>query len=99
RTMSGAFGVRLQVTDPLGLADGAWTVAQLRADGVRVEPLGAGERPDVTLDIGALSAAYLGGVRLEDLHAAGRISGDPSKLRALSDALRVPGAPHLSFVY
>ena len=99
RSMSGAFGVRLTVTDPLGLADGAWTVAQLGADGVRVEPLDEGERTDMTLDVGALSAAYLGGVPLEALQAAGRVTGDGAKIRALSDALRAPTAPHLSIVY
>ncbi|WP_110588313.1 GNAT family N-acetyltransferase [Microbacterium suaedae] len=99
RSLSGAFGVRLRVTDPIGLADGAWTVAQMGADGVRVEPLADGERAEVTLDIGALSAAYLGSVRLETLQAAGRVAGDPEKIAALSDALRVRTAPRLSIWY
>lgn len=99
RSLSGAFGVRLRVTDPLGIADGAWTLAQLGAEGPRIEPLAEGETADVTLDIGALSAAYLGAVRLETLAAAGRVTGSADKIRALSEALRTAPAPHLSIVY
>ncbi|WP_156759858.1 GNAT family N-acetyltransferase [Microbacterium karelineae] len=99
RSLAGAFGVRLRVTDPLGIAAGAWTVAKLGAEGVRVESLGDGERAEVTLDVGALSAAYLGSVSLGTLAAAGRVTGDAAKIAALSDALRVATAPHLSIWY
>ncbi|NHI17920.1 GNAT family N-acetyltransferase [Microbacterium excoecariae] len=99
RELVGAFGVRLAVTDPLGLADGAWTVARLGAEGARIEPLAEGQTAEVTLDVGALSAAYLGGVRLETLQAAGHVTGDPAKIRALSDALSARRAPHLSIWY
>lgn len=99
RSLSGAFGVRIEVTDPLGIANGAFTVAQFGAEGVQVESLPDGERPEITLDVGALSAAYLGGVPLETLEAAGRVTGSADKIRAFSDALRTTRAPHLSFVY
>lgn len=99
RRFEGGFGARIAVTDPLGLADGSWTLAQLGADGVRVEPLADGAAADVTLDIGALSAAYLGAVRLETLQAAGRVTGSADKIRALSDAFRARTLPHLSIVY
>ncbi|MGO3253754.1 GNAT family N-acetyltransferase [Microbacterium gubbeenense] len=99
RRFEGGFGVRIAVTDPLGIADGSWTVAQLGADGVRVEPLADGAEADVTIDVGALSAAYLGAVRLETLQAAGRVTGSADKIRALSDALRARAFPHLSIVY
>ncbi|MGO1745500.1 MAG: sterol carrier protein domain-containing protein, partial [Microbacterium gubbeenense] len=69
------------------------------ADGVRVEPLADGAEADVTIDVGALSAAYLGAVRLETLQAAGRVTGSADKIRALSDALRARAFPHLSIVY
>jgi len=99
RRLEGAFGVRLRVTDPLGLAEGAWTIAQFGADGVQAEPLADGAEADITLDIGALSATYLGAVRLEALQAAGRAAGSAEKIRALSDALRARAQPHLSIVY
>ena len=99
RRLEGGFGVRLRVTDPLGLADGAWTVAQLGADGVQIEPLADGAEADITLDVGALSAAYLGAVRLETLEAAGRVMGSADRIRAFSDALRARTQPHLSIVY
>lgn len=99
RSLAGPVGVRLEVTDPLGLAGGAWTLLQLGGQGLQVAPLRDGESPQVTMDVGALAAAYLGGVRLEELVAAGRASGDAAKIRELSDALRTDRAPHLSFWY
>nr|WP_281069505.1 GNAT family N-acetyltransferase [Microbacterium amylolyticum] len=99
RPLSGPVGVRLRVTDPLGLADGAWTLLQIGGQGLQVKPLEDSERAEVTIDIGALSAAYLGAVTLEKLAAVGRVQGDPAKIRELSVALRTDSAPHLSIWY
>lgn len=99
RPLAGPVGVRLEVTDPLGIAGGAWTLLQLGGQGLQVAPLRDGESAQVTIDIGALSAAYLGDVRLEELAAAGRVSGDGAKIRELSEALRTDRAAHLSFWY
>ena len=51
---------------------------------------------EVTLDVAALSSAYLGGVPLTQLAAAGRVDGDRTQISALSEALRSPEAPVLS---
>jgi predicted acetyltransferase len=99
RALNGAFGVRIAVTDLLGIADGSWTLTQLGSERTRVEPLADDRQAEVTLDVGALSAAYLGAVRLETLAAAGRVSGSPDKIRTFSDALSTPTAPHLSIKY
>lgn len=99
RPLAGPVGVRLEVTDPLGLAGGAWTLLQLGGQGLQVAPLSDGESAQVTIDIGALSAAYLGDVRLEELAAAGRVTGESAKIRELSEALRTDRAAHLSFWY
>jgi predicted acetyltransferase len=89
----------VRVTDPLGLAGGEWTLLQLGGEGLQTVPLSDGERVQVTMDIGALSAAYLGAVRLEELADVGRVRGDRAKIRELSDALRTDRSPHLSIWY
>lgn len=99
RPLAGPVGVRLRVTDPLGLAGGEWTLMQLGGQGLQTAQMSDGEHVDVTMDIGALSAAYLGAVRLEELVAAGRVRGDRAKIRELSDALRTDRSPHLSIWY
>lgn len=99
RSLRGAFGVRLKVTDPLGLAGGSWSLMQIGGAGLQAEELEEAERIEVTMDIGALSAAFLGGVPLETLQAAGRVSGDAAKIAALTGALRSPRAPQLSIWY
>ena len=57
-----------------------------------------GERPDLTLDVQALGAVYLGADHLRGLAQAGRISGDPAPIR-LADAMfrgeREPWCPTL----
>jgi predicted acetyltransferase len=45
-----------------------------------------GAEPDVVLSAADLAAAYLGGVRLQSLRRAGRVSGDAEALR-LADAM------------
>lgn len=99
RSLNGALGLRLRVTDPLGIANGSWTVAKLGGAGLEIAELDEDARADVTLDVGALAAAYLGGVALETLADAGRVSGDPAKIAELSSALRTPRAPHLPIWY
>lgn len=99
RPLAGPVGARVRVTDPLGLAAGEWTLLHVGGNGLQVAPMGEGERVDVTMDIGALSAAYLGAVRLEELAAVGRVRGDLAKIGELSDALRTDRSPHLSIWY
>lgn len=99
RPLAGPVGVRVRVTDPQGIADGAWTLLQLGGEGLQTAPIDDGERVHVEMDIGALSAAYLGAVRLEEFAAVGRVRGDHAKIRELSNALRTDRSPHLSIWY
>ncbi|MGC5165837.1 GNAT family N-acetyltransferase [Luteimicrobium sp. DT211] len=99
----GAAGVlALDVADPLGIAGGRWLL--------RVDDEGRGvveDRPDgadapagattVTLGVTELAIAYLGGVSLATLAAAGRVTSSDA-----AHAARVLGwhaAPRLSFWY
>ncbi len=84
------------VSDPLGFAEGAWRL-QLVGGNATVQATDAA--PEVTLDVAALSSAYLGGVPLTQLAAAGRVDGDRTQISALSEALRSPEAPVLSIWY
>ncbi|WP_324645188.1 GNAT family N-acetyltransferase [Pseudarthrobacter sp. LT1] len=63
----------LEVGDPLGFTAGTFV---LEVDGgqAAVERAGAGERPDLAMDVSALSSIYLGGVCPVTLAAAGKIS-------------------------
>lgn len=91
----------LQVDDPLGLAAGRWHLETTAAGRGAVTPLGPGETPDgavvVGLGVEELSAAYLGGVSLATLAAAGRV-----RTADAATAARVFGwyrAPRLSVWY
>ncbi|CAN7362335.1 GNAT family N-acetyltransferase [Knoellia sp. LjRoot47] len=77
----------VRVHDPLGHADGAFTVGV--ADGrATVTPAtpdtpvadDADERADVELDVETLGSLYLGGVRVPALVDAGRVAGSPEAL-------------------
>ncbi|GAA2006645.1 GNAT family N-acetyltransferase [Microbacterium ulmi] len=97
----GASGVlALDVTDPIGLSGGRW-ILRADADGRgRVEPW-QGDAPDdavvVRLGIAELSAAYLGGVSLATLAAAGRVETRDAATAARVFSWHVP--PRLSFWY
>lgn len=62
--------VVLEVTDPLGLAGGRFVLGG-GPDGASCAPTTAS--PDLSLSIGTLSSISLGGVRLVELAAAGRV--------------------------
>ncbi|HEX5088848.1 MAG TPA: GNAT family N-acetyltransferase [Nocardioides sp.] len=82
--------VVLQVDDPLGHAAGRFRV--VTGDGfAEVEPTEADA--DVVLDADVLGSLHLGGVRVEPLQRAGRISGSDDGLRtwaAMADTGPVP---------
>jgi predicted acetyltransferase len=98
----------LEVADPLGFTEGRYLL-EASADGAgRVRRLADGESVDavvVTLGIAELSAAYLGGVSLATLAAAGRVSAggvDVDRAEAIAAAARVLAwhtAPRLSIWY
>lgn len=81
----------LEVHDDLGLASGRWLL-DLDLDRGADEPGRLAATPttreaDVVLDVGALSAAYLGETPLLGLHAAGRVRGALPAVARLSAQL------------
>jgi predicted acetyltransferase len=80
----------LAVTDPLGHADGTWRIEA--ADG-RAHVTPTGDAPDLTLAAETLGALYLGGVRVEALAAAGRLTGAPDVVARLGRLLDGGPAP------
>lgn len=97
RTYLGAdLDVVVGVSDPLGFAEGTWRV---QITGGRAEVTATDAEAALTLDVSTLSAAYLGGVPLRQLAAAGRVDGDDAAITALSAALRAVDAPTLSIWY
>ncbi|MGW9114995.1 GNAT family N-acetyltransferase [Microbacterium sp. NPDC055683] len=97
RTYSAAAAATIALTDPLDLASGAWRV-EIGADGrAHVERTTA--EPDLRLDVAQLSAAYLGGVPLTGLLAAGWGAGSPDVAAALDLALRPAQPPALGIWY
>jgi predicted acetyltransferase len=92
--------VALDVTDPLGFAGGRWVLrvdAHGRGTVHEGEPDAAEEAVSVSLGILELSAAYLGGVSLATLAAAGRVASSDAEQAARVFAW--PVTPRLSFWY
>ncbi len=93
RRFSAPVDVVLDVTDPLGLATGRWRVLAADAGdgtaGWAVEVTETGAEPDVMMDIGPLSAAYLGETPLLHLQDVGRVTEhSPGAVRRLGAALQ-----------
>lgn len=81
----------VEVVDPLGHAAGRWQL-ELGPDGAEVAATTA--TADVTLPVGALSAAYLGGRSLRRLHEAGWLDeGSTGGIDRLDALLATPTAP------
>lgn len=78
RRYAAAGTLLLEVSDPLGFAEGRWLVTAAADGTARVEPCAEG-LPDVDsavqLGVTELSALYLGSVSLTTLAAAGRVQG------------------------
>ena len=96
-------GVTLQVSDPLGFADGVWSLTADGSGEASVTKLDDGA-PDsshgpVELGIAELSAMLLGGVTASTLRAAGRIVGDDEAVHWLDLAFMPVTAPQLSYWY
>ncbi|HEY2299118.1 MAG TPA: GNAT family N-acetyltransferase [Jatrophihabitans sp.] len=81
--------VTLGVRDPL-LGDAGYRLVG-GPGGVSCER--SGGDPDVTFDVPALGAVVLGGVRIAELRAAGRISGDAAALSRLDRAFLADVSP------
>lgn len=97
RTYRAPLDVVLAVSDPLGFAAGSW---HLRADESGVTVTAVDDRAaDVTLDVVALSALYVGGVSAAQLRAAGRLEATAEVAASLDDALRTAQTPVLGIWY
>lgn len=100
RTYDAPGVVALDVTDPLGFAEGRWLL-RVDADGRGRSERWEGEAPDgavvVALGVAELSAAYLGGVSLTTLARAGRVRSSDVDAADRVFARSVP--PRLSFWY
>ncbi|MGH8908044.1 MAG: GNAT family N-acetyltransferase [Egibacteraceae bacterium] len=81
----------LQVIDPFcPWNDGRW---RLEADEEGATCERTDRAPDLTLPTDALAAAYLGGIPLTQLAAAGLVEGSPEAITRLDRLLRVPLMP------
>jgi predicted acetyltransferase len=77
--------------------EGRWRV---RTETGGAEATRTDTEPDLRCDVGALGAAFLGGVRLTELAAAGRVTVDrPAALVALSRAMHGDEQPHCPEVF
>jgi len=87
----------VRVEDALGFAAGTWrlTIAGGRATVTPAETTTA----DAVLDVGTLSALYVGGVSATQLRAAGRLNATADTAAAIDDAFRAAQSPVLGIWY
>ncbi|WP_299052735.1 GNAT family N-acetyltransferase [uncultured Nocardioides sp.] len=87
--------VVLGVEDPLGHAAGSWRV---ETSGGRAEVTATDAAPDLSLDVEALGASYLGDVAIGTLAEAGRVTvpddGDPAAVERYAAMADGGPAPH-----
>lgn len=97
RTYRAPLDIVLRVDDALEFAAGSWRLTV--TDGsAAVTPVESGAA-DVVLDIGALSAIYVGGVSAVQLRAAGRLDATAEVAASIDDAFRAAQAPVLGIWY
>lgn len=97
RTYRAPLDIVLRVDDALEFAAGSWRLTV--TDGsASVTPAESGAA-DVVLDIGALSAIYVGGVSAVQLRAAGRLDATAEVAASIDDAFRAARAPVLGIWY
>ncbi len=81
--------IALQIQDPwAGGTGGTWTITVV--DGVGMARPSPGVEPEVALDIGALSALYIGRFSAASLVGAGRATGDQAAVERLGRLLAAP---------
>lgn len=97
RTFAAPGSFTLRVTDALGFAEGTWKLS-IDASGHATVAI-AGEDPDVTLTVNALSSIVLGGVRAATLRVAGLVQADPGATAALDASFASAQTPYLSLWY
>ena len=91
RSYSAPFRAVVELTDVLCPWNaGTWVLDLTGSGGSAARST---DRPQLSLDIVDLGAAFLGGTPLARLAAAGRVTGDPATVRALDAALATAMAP------
>ena len=88
--------VTLEVTDAMGIAGGTFDLDGA-PDGAAC--VATAQPGDVTLDVGALSALYLGADLADTLVRAGRIKGSAEALARFGDMLRSRVAPSCQEIF
>ena len=81
----------LGVSDPLGHAEGTWRIEA--ADG-RAEVTPTDHAADLTVTAETLGSLYLGGVRVESLASAGRLTGGREAVDRLGRLMDGGPAPY-----
>ncbi|MGO1921788.1 MAG: GNAT family N-acetyltransferase [Microbacterium sp.] len=97
RTYRAPLDLVLRVDDPLGFAAGSWRLT-ISGGAAKTVPAESGAA-DVILDVGALSALYVGGVSAVQLRAAGRLEATAEVAASIDDAFRPAQAPVLGIWY
>lgn len=97
REYSAPLDVVIGVDDPLGFADGVWSLRIGEDRTAVVERTDA--EPEVRMSVNALASLLLGGVRATELAVAGLIAGEPATLGAIDGAFAPAAAPLLDIWY
>ncbi|MGO3190484.1 MAG: sterol carrier protein domain-containing protein, partial [Microbacterium sp.] len=97
RTYRAPLDIVLRVDDPLGFAEGSWRLT-IDDGSATAAPANSGSA-DVIVDIGTLSALYVGGVSAVQLRAAGRLDATAEVAASIDDAFRPAQAPVLGIWY
>ena len=97
RTYRASLDVVLQVSDPLGFAEGRWHL-RVGADG-QATVAKTDAAADIACGVAELSAIFAGGVPATQLAAAGRMQGDAETVATLSRAFTADQAPLLGICY
>lgn len=97
RTYRAPLDLVLRVDDPLGFTTGSWRLTV--ADGHATVATADGEETAASLDVGALSALYAGGVSAVQLRAAGRLDATLDVAASIDDAFRAVQTPTLGIWY
>ncbi|WZH37152.1 MAG: GNAT family N-acetyltransferase [Microbacterium enclense] len=99
RRYTHALDVVVQVDDPLGFAEGAWSVRVDESGEAVVETATADRAADLEMSVNALGSILLGGVRASELAAAGLVRGSTESLAAVDRAFVPETTPLLDIWY
>ena len=100
REYAAAGELTIEVSEPFPVARTGRFLLKAGGIGAGAECRPTDQAPDLSLDVDALGAAYLGGVSFTTLAAAGRIVGGDRKALATADGMFSTGiAPYCSTMF